>query len=397
MAVFRKESGVCNGRGFSTINPNGLLAKFKAWIERTPEQGGPKWHMIDNQSELLTDPYIVVSDTDPAILTVNAYNISPSYQAPKFIKAGYLTSEAAYVRFQYYMWWDPTDVTKGRGLWGGHRLGTLDDGEFIYDFRGGAECMIINTIVNSSNYLALIDNFDGIPNFLEDETRVAVMPSGASAGSDVVVTLNENDELKFTENNWYYIYDFNGVSHVEYAKVTNVNSTAHTITLNTVTGSFAANSVIGSYPHRFYTAGSGADAAGIQKQVSNIPYYSASPGYVFPNQSGAIEGGYSADYLYYPLAYINPDDNNIYSAQKYIIIEKYFTNQQYYYAAGGMNRFYGQPRNCYIARNNSYALLQDGLRINSKEYLMITPHMQNAVLDGNNDLCLLVLNTESNA
>ena len=39
--VVQEESGSCTGRGFADVDANGLLAKFKDWVVKTPVNGGP--------------------------------------------------------------------------------------------------------------------------------------------------------------------------------------------------------------------------------------------------------------------------------------------------------------------------------------------------------------------
>lgn len=399
MAVYKKEVGVCYGRGFET---NGLLAKFKAWIEKAPINEGPGWYIIDDQSDLGTNPYIVVSDTDPAILTVNAYNISPSDQAPKIIKFGYETSQSSLIRVYNYMWWDSSEQ-KGYGQWTGYYLGTVDAGEFAYDFRGGSECLIITTRIGTAYYQYINDNFNGILSQLEDETHTAVIKSGITSGTNVVVPLNDWDENKFNPDNFYYIYDFNGNSWVDYVKVTNIDPIAHTITISRSTYDFPAGSVIGSYPHRYYACGShiGWYIQYLCNYHSVIPYYSSrdAANYVFQNQASStgIWGHFLPVAFGSVLARLNPDENGLYAIMKPALQEGGRANDSNSNTAvTSMNRMYGTVKNIIMARNNSYMRGVATKTVQGKTYLFYM--LGNELFaSGDSATAIYILDTESNS
>jgi len=50
VAVFQIEDGIATGRGFSSIDANGICAKFRDWVVKTPGAGGPGWYIIDDYS-----------------------------------------------------------------------------------------------------------------------------------------------------------------------------------------------------------------------------------------------------------------------------------------------------------------------------------------------------------
>lgn len=50
MAVFQIEDGIATGRGFSAIDANGVCAKFRDWVVKSPASGGPGWYIIADYS-----------------------------------------------------------------------------------------------------------------------------------------------------------------------------------------------------------------------------------------------------------------------------------------------------------------------------------------------------------
>jgi hypothetical protein len=62
--IFQNESGACTGRGFGDVDVEGYLAKFKAWIVKTPANGGPGWQILLDKS------------ANPVPKTVEAVNTS---------------------------------------------------------------------------------------------------------------------------------------------------------------------------------------------------------------------------------------------------------------------------------------------------------------------------------
>lgn len=390
--VFKKTAGSCNGRGFSTIDANGLCSKFYDWITAPPVSGGPGWYIVDDQSTLLTNPFVVVSDTNPTGLQPNDFSSSPSSSPPKFLKVGYLTSEGSYIRINSYMWWTGQGGT-GYGLWNGFRIRSVDAGEFIYDFRGGAECMQISTITDGGLYCFLIDEWDGLPSVLEDETHVAAAASGFSNGSNVVIQMNPGDELNFTSGKYYYLTDFNLTQHVEYAVCVGVDSVGHTITINSISSPFPSGTVIGSYPHRFYVSSNGAqETSGLSAIRSQIPYYSDGVGYIFQNPTtGAMYHGICAPAEYRRLFRVVSYYGQ-FLVQKPILFEIYRPNTGW--NQSGMNMFYGTPKNLYIGYDYSYVNLQDGVTLNSKNYLKFLKH-SDRFQSGRSEFAILILDTES--
>lgn len=67
------EQDTCTGRGFSDTDANGICAKFKEWIVKTPAEGGPGWYIIQDNSTLPVATAITGVDTATEIITAVAH------------------------------------------------------------------------------------------------------------------------------------------------------------------------------------------------------------------------------------------------------------------------------------------------------------------------------------
>lgn len=364
MAVVQTEAGICTGRGFGPSAANGFLQKLKEWIVKTPAAGGPEWYIVEDESAAVADPYIVVSDV--AVPTANAYNTGKSGGAPKIVRFQMLDSEAGYVRAQVYCGYD----TAVRGLWSGYRITTSDDADFIYDFRGGDQFLIVQTRIGTSWSTFVLDDFLGDDNLLEDATHVGTTLATVSAGSSVVLQLGAGQAANFTVDKYYYIYHFNSAhAWVEYVKVEAVDVGTDQITVDTLTNAFPDGSVIGSYPHRMYTMGSGTSSeyhlnhAGTQVKT---PYCSYKTGnYVFHDQGtwSHIRGAKRLDAAWEYLSKMAPDDEGRYAVQRPGLVEYTRENQSISNTTdltADQNRAYGICRNVYATTFGSMSLGQDG-------------------------------------
>jgi hypothetical protein len=239
------------------------------------------------------DKYIVVCDV--AAPVVNAYASGPTGGPPKFIRISMVNSESGYIRIRYLLWWDTTTKT-GYGYWAGYRVTTSDDADYMYDFRGGAETLIVLSVIGTAISPAGITEFTGDANLLEGTDKVGVLQSGVTAGSSVVLQLAAGQAINFTVNNYYFLYDFAGHSWVDCVKVTARDSGTDQITVDTITQNFPAGAVIAAYAHRVVAFGSGTSAAldNISSSYkSKLPYTNATATYVFHLQYGGIYGGAS--------------------------------------------------------------------------------------------------------
>jgi hypothetical protein len=396
MAVWQKETDSCTGRGFSATAANGFLAKFYTWVTKAAASGGPAWYMHDDQSALATDPYIVVCDVSSP--TVNDYNTGKSGGAPKFLKVGLVTTESGYIRCQAYLWWDNSTQT-GYGLWSGNRLETYDSADFGYDFRGGDDGLVIQTRLGTAWDTFIIDDFVGDSNLLEGTSATGVLQSGITAGSSVVLQLDTGEAANFTENQYYYIYDFDSHSWVNYTKCTNVNTGSDQITLETLAQNFPAGAVVSSYAHRYYTCTNDPTSNVNDINYSNgnlkIPYCSSDVDqtYVFHDQTTIIYGFCRFDFATNTISGLAPDDYGVYAVQRPLIAEYGKENTQYVVDTD-MNRAYGVAKNVYITKTGTMAQMVDGRTINSKNYLYFQP--ANKIYQaGSSTYCGLILDTEA--
>lgn len=365
MATFGREADSFIDRGFSGVDANGFLAKFKAWVVKTPANHGPGWFVIDDQSSLATDPYIVVCDVESPV--VNAYNSGQSGGAPKFIKIGYESADVGYVYARTGLWHDVASHTF-RGIFGGYRLNVGQTTEYAYLFMGGAECMLIGARQGSSWSVFFIDEFAGISKLLEGTDKVGVLQSGVTAGSSVVCQLGSGQAANFTVNKYYFIYDFVGHSWVNYAKVTARDTVADTITLSSIAQNFPSGAVVCAYAHRFYSNGPNRGNTNNYSHSNyiNIPYISANNNtYVHHNQTGPIYGsgdfislagtGAGIDYESNVFSYSEPNDEGEFLCIKPLIYEymanNYSSGYSYSYSA---NRKYGKTKN--LIRTKAFGL-----------------------------------------
>jgi hypothetical protein len=312
---------------------------------------------------LLEGPYIIVSD-----------QVAPTTnQSCMILKVRMVSTEAAYIRVQYWMSFDTTNKVL-YGLWGGYRIPTYDSADFAYDFRGGSETLIIQSRLGTSWSTALIDTWVGDSNLVEGIDKTGTLQSGVTAGSSVVLPLSSGQEINFTVNKYYYIYDFNGHSWVNYCKCTAVDTGAHTITVDAIQNNFPTGSVIAAYAHRFYLMGDGTVAGSPPYYLSytyaklKVPYVSAAAAYVFYSQEiSQIYGGCELDKMANYLTQMTPNDEGVYAVQKPSICEYYGENS--FGITTGMNRCYGVTKNVYMTYTGVMAQGQDGRTIGGKNYL----------------------------
>jgi hypothetical protein len=306
----------------------------------------------------MTGPYIVVSDQ--AAPTIN--------QSCMILKVGYVTATAAEVRVQMCLSFDTTNKIL-YGYWSGYIVTTLDSADFSYDFRGGAECMVLQSRIGSSWSNAAIDGWTGDTNFVEGTGATGTLASGATAGSNVVLTLGTGQAANFVANKYYYIYDMNGHAWVNYVKVTATDG-AESITVDSINVNFPTGSVIAAYAHRWYTFGSGTNGslARFSQQLSKIPYCSGAIGYVFGSQDANLNGLATLELPSYLLLRLNPDDLGYQACSKGLLFE-WFRENTGGSNTTGMNRAYGSPKNIYICVTNSMAAALDGKTIGAKNYL----------------------------
>jgi len=245
---FQIESGICSGRSFSA---SGFMGKFKTWVVKTPASGGPGWFIIDDQSALGTDPYILISDV--AVPTANGYNNGQNGGAQKILKVGYVTANSGQVLFEPYCGYSggtPYAPWGYSGLYG--RVDVLDSTDFAYDFRGGSECMMIFSRVGTVTKYGILTEFTGITGITEPANAVTDITTGVTGGAtseEIIVTATAN----FTVDKIYRLYDFTAHNWCAAVKVTAIADGTH-MTVEDISGTnldaFPIGAIIGTYPHK---------------------------------------------------------------------------------------------------------------------------------------------------
>ena len=300
---------------------------------------------------------------DTAAPVVNDYNTGPSGGAPKFITVGYLVDTGSYIYFGQMLWWDTTTKFP-RGLVIRHTavLGTYDSAEFAYDFRGGDETMFIATRRGTTWTNIFLDEWEGISSLVEGTDKVGVLQNAAGGTGSVVLQLAAGEAANFTVGKYYYIYDFDGHSWVDYVAVTARDTVNHTITMD-IGVNFPAGSVVCAYAHRTYL-GTGA--------LGNIviPYVSR----MSMSESSSQGTGASGSYWYQAIMGVDtdiisrmrPDDEGYYLAMRGIVVE-------YYDFSGSStvtgNRAYGKTKNFIQTYGAGLAQMLDYRTMDGIDYL----------------------------
>lgn len=353
MAAFQIEKGTYVGSGFGSGE---LLALFKAWVVKSPANGGPGWSMLDDQSSLGSDPYIVVSDIQ-----------NPSAnEAHKVLRLTRSSSDT--ILLQAYLHWDSSSHV-GYGWWAGYQNGSLQTAGAPrkYDFRGGPETIIINTQNSGGGWedMTILDEWLGLVPLTEKEEITGELQSGVSAGSDVVLQLGTDEASNFTINRWYYIYDFDGHTWINYTKCTNVDEVNDRITVQQITENFSSGSVICAYAHRFYMTGRGAGSGSGRTFFKGvIPYVSSENQNNVMPPDDSITSGQKNRFLVDRVVIYNEHLSGTHLAQKPIIMEKWdYTGSTNY-----MNRAYGQCKNLMVTDVNDLVQETGGRLIDGDEW-----------------------------
>jgi hypothetical protein len=325
--------------------------------------------------------FIVVCDTEsPA---VNDYNTGPNGNAPKYVKLSYIVGEAGYIRMNALLWWDTT-LHRGEGAFSGHRVQTYDDADFAYDFRGGEECFGLFARLGDTWTYCILDEWTGISTLVEASTKVGILQSAASAGTDVVLQLDSGQAANFTVDKYYYLLDFNAsvspYSRNDYVKVTNVNLGSDQITVDAIYYSHVAGALIASYPHRFFVMGNNFPSSGAYQANQQYTYtyyrYFAAPytSRYAPGYRPMIAQGNSFTQSFYLAAwsYIydsgDPDDEGYYYCMK-PIVKEYTNPETDSNLEVSQNRVYGTANNLLVAAKGSMAVMLDYRTLSGIDYL----------------------------
>jgi len=383
--IINRENSTCIGRGFD--QPNSFLTYFLRWIQEDPvpapvpptpgpATGGAGWFVIDDRRT--DDPqYIVVSNHDWNQAGSDGVGDDPNrHDEPHKILKITEDSGSSSVTISPYAFWD-ADSHTGYGQMGELTLGTNDDGNFNYDFRGGPTFMSIGAFDDSPGVekwkFFVMTDWEGDSRYLEGPDVAAPIVGAITAGTtNKVVQFTGNNgpggtptSNNFTIGKYYYVYDFNRNAVVDYQKCVGKDNDNNTITLEYSIHNFPSGSIVTAYTHRFLF--------GFENHPSysgqfKIPYYSVvdapSSYYIFPT---------------------TPNNGRVTLAVNNRIINRNKPNDRGYYYVGnpyigefyngrvasvtGMNRVYGQPLSCFMSLTNGLSQMGVGRTIDSKNYL----------------------------
>jgi hypothetical protein len=256
-------------------------------------------------------------------------------QSVKFLRVLYNSNITATgftdaVRLMGCLWWDTTNHIP-RGIWHQYYISVRASISDSYFFVGNDQYIVIVSKNNTTYNQYVTGTWVGDSNLIEPITAIGSLQSGITAGSSVVCTLLSGQASNFTANKYYFIYDFDGHSWVDYVRCSAVDTGLDTVTLQTVGYNFPAGSVIGAYPHRFYSMGTNVVTSGTANNADNmthsrssIPYVSSTsgvPSNVFHNQTSRIRPSCRINFHTSALAGGDPEDGGYYYSQIPIISE----------------------------------------------------------------------------
>jgi hypothetical protein len=173
MTAFNVQQAVCTGRGFDAAGLGGKLRTFMvaAPLPGPTGGGGPGWYEHDaSQVAAGTDPYVVFCDKN-----------APGTGVPaKYVQFLIPTATAGQVRVYFYLYWDAVNHV-GLGMYGAHTLPTLDAADFIYDFRGGPEFLMLQTFTVSTWDGCFIDEMELDSNLIDSVSATTAVTNFTSA------------------------------------------------------------------------------------------------------------------------------------------------------------------------------------------------------------------------
>jgi len=354
---FQIESGICSGRSF---NASGYLGKFKAWVVKVPAAGGPGWFIVDDQSALGTDPYIIISDV--ASPTVNGYNNGQNSNAQKILKVGYTTSLSGYIEIERYM-----GISSGvaYGQWGNRedstRIIVQDSTDFAYDFRGGTESMMLFARIGVSTDYIIHTEWTGTSNTSFEIKNITDVTSQVTGGADTE-NIEVTSSANFTVGDVLVIYDFTAHNWVQQVEVTVIPDTTH-LTIENYGGnnlnSYPVGTIIGNYMHNLISI---ASETGCQ-----LPY--------LPNRLTTVDPYlYSATNDNQRSALGTPDNflvNNLSYSGRTCIQPIIYNIDLYTSDSSESPECYGTPNNVYMCIDSSFSPWYSGLTISGDNWVYI--------------------------
>lgn len=206
MAGFKIEQNVCTGRGFAATAANGFAEKFRTWAKKALVDGGPGWYEHDaTQVAAGTNPYLVVS----------SHNAAGPNTPAKYIQLVIPTATSGRVHVFMYLYWDPV-LHVGRGMYAAHNIPTLDSADFVYDFRGGPECLMLQSLTTTTWDGVFVDEFTPDANLIDSALATVTGAHYVNAGTHQVKTLD------ITGGNASALVDANGKCYVSIVFVSGV-------------------------------------------------------------------------------------------------------------------------------------------------------------------------------
>jgi len=305
------------------------------------------------KNDISVDPYIVVSDQQNPT----------TYSGAKFVEIGMVTGTAGQIYIKTWMNYDTT-IHTGFGMFGAHSLGTVDAGAFVYDFRGGDECIVIQTRVGTAWSTYILDEWLTDLNLVEAATISGTLSAAANDG-DSTIYLNTGEGSNFTDDNFYFLYNLNRSEAIDYLQVT--ATAGDTLSLNeTLTKRHSSGSLLSPYYQRFHVLGTNI-LTGVNNYVRmGIPVRS-----VRQKEFGVHAtddfcysriGGHVLEQLIKDSA---PNDEGKYIVMKPVVGE--YDSNSSPNAEG--NRSYGQAKNLYYTAVGSMSQMLNGKTIVSKEWV----------------------------
>jgi len=375
--IINRERDSCFGRGFTSANtilnllwdpagggpPNGWIDRA---INATPVSksiGGAGWHVIEDGTAE-AEPYIVVSNHTAANVAANPNRFDEPHKILKIIQS-YTGSRFV---IEAYLWWDvgalPPQGT-GYGLWASAYVATVDDGPFVYDFRGGPEFIALSANNNESwSTFVLGDWFaDSSTKWFPYDKTVAsaVVNNPTGTGASAFVELADATEVnRFEVGEYYYLTDYNGVEKAEYVKVTAKDITGPTygVTVEQINSTaFAVGSVLAAYAHRFYCFFTNKQVTGTGKYDQVIPYCSNYSNKAYVTGLNEIKNEFTGSIGL--LNVMQPDDEGNYAVEEPFVGEDIDGSN----GSDEMNNTLGKCVGCWMSSINGLTKMQIGRTI----------------------------------
>lgn len=396
--VINKETDTCHGRGFSEADLLGsIIQNFQNWIVRSPvaspvskSTGGPGWYIIDDQSGLPTDPYIVVANNEAKFFDTTHVDVDPNKidNPHKVVKLTIPTSTAGIVNIECYLWWDNQTQT-GYFNWLNYDIPTLDDADFLYDFRGGPRFFSFGARSTAWRHFILTD-WDNLSPYTEDPSVASKITSGVTSGTSVKVYVPDNSI--YTTGYPYFIFDANGVENINQAVIESKgNDGADYVVLNELTQNFAADSVLCEYLHRYsawYSDGLALLIPYCSYKTTDAEY---SDNYI-THRSGGYYPQASTLFNHTLIRRASPRNNGEYAVSNPVLLENLNArsspfNKRYI----GMDMLYGKMAGIFVSSTNNLVIMETARDIEGYDHIYLGNKYRSwGGSSGNTDIAVLI-------